>query len=209
MGDDGPSRRPDAGPATFFLTGDPAADALLARDHLAVVIGMLLDQQVPITWAFRAPASLRDRWDGPWTVDALAAAPEDRLVELFCAKPALHRFPVTMARRVHALCGALVDRHGGRVESLWADDADAATVIGRLRALPGFGDEKSRIYLALLAKRYAVTPAGWREACAPFGDDEPRTVADIDSPDALARVQAWKKAQRAAGRSKADGPPAR
>lgn len=188
----------------FFLTGHPEADALLERDRLALLIGMVLDQQVPIEWAFAAPATLRERLGAQrWSVGGIAALAEEDLVALFVAKPALHRYPAVMARRIGALCRALDQHHDGDIEALWRD-GDAATVLRRLRALPGFGAEKARIFLAVLAKKYAIEPAGWVDACAPFGDDQPRTAADIHSPATLAAVRAWKKAQRAAGRSKAD-----
>lgn len=187
----------------FFLTGHAAADALLADDHLALLIGMVLDQQVPIEWAFAAPATLKDRLGGAWGVATIAEMSEEELVGHFVAKPALHRYPAVMARRVHALCQALVDGYDGRIDALWLD-ADAATVSERLRRLPGFGAEKTKIFLAVLAKKYAIRPDGWAEACAPFSDDQPRTAADIDSPETLAAVRAWKKARRAEGRSKSD-----
>ncbi|MCC6435041.1 MAG: Fe-S cluster assembly protein HesB [Acidimicrobiales bacterium] len=191
-----------AGP--FFLTGHAEADQLLEHDRLALLIGMVLDQQVPIEWAFAAPATLRRRLgEGAWTVGAIAAMHEDDLVAAFVDKPALHRFPAAMARRISALCRAIEDRYDGDIEAIWRD-VDAATALRRLRALPGFGAEKSRIFLAVLAKKYGVAPPGWVEACTPFGDDQPRTAADIRSPETLAAVRAWKKAQRAAGRSKAD-----
>ncbi len=187
----------------FFLTGNAEADALLADDRLALLIGMVLDQQVPIEWAFAAPATLRHRLGPRWGVAAIAAMSEDELVAAFVEKPALHRYPAVMARRIAALCRALDERHDGDIEALWRD-VDAPTLVARLRRLPGFGDEKTRIFVAVLAKKYGIAPAGWREACAPFGDDEPRTAADISSPETLAAVRAWKKARRAAGRSKAD-----
>ncbi|MEZ5235282.1 MAG: HhH-GPD-type base excision DNA repair protein [Acidimicrobiia bacterium] len=189
--------------AAFFLTGDAEADALLAEDRLALLIGMVLDQQVPIEWAFAAPATLKRRLGDGWGVAGIAAMDPEELVAAFVAKPALHRYPAAMARRIAALCRELDDRHGGDIEALWRD-ADAATVVRRLRTLPGFGPEKTRIFLAVLAKKYGVTPDGWQQACAPFGDEHPRTAADINSPETLAAVRAWKKAQRAAGKGKAD-----
>lgn len=187
------------------MTGDAEADGLLNGDPAALVIGMLLDQQVPLEWAFAGPATLRRRL-GHLDVARLAAMPEDDLVAAACAKPAIHRFPAVMAHRIHAVCRALVDEYGGRAEHLWDDVADAAELKRRLLALPGFGDEKARILIAVLGKRFGVRPAGWEAACAPFDDGHPRTVADADSPEALARVRDWKRAQRAAGRTKQDTP---
>jgi uncharacterized HhH-GPD family protein len=186
------------------VTGDPDADALLNTDPLALVIGMLLDQQVPIEWAFAAPASLRRRLGDGWGVEAIASRPVEELVATFCAKPALHRYPAAMARRAHGLCELVVDAYGGDVSRIWTDAGSGAELVRRLRALPGFGAEKAKIFVALLAKRFGVRPVGWQEACAPFDDGEPRTVADITSPETLAAVRAWKRAAKAAGRSKSD-----
>lgn len=187
----------------FFLTGDAEADALLAKDRLALLVGMVLDQQVPIEWAFAAPARLRDRLGARWGVREIAGMPLEDLVEVFVAKPALHRYPAAMAKRIHGLCRALTEDHDADIEALWRD-VDAASFIRRVRRLPGFGEEKTRIFLALLAKKFGVRPAGWEQACAPFGDDQPRTAADIHDPASLAAVRAWKKAMREQGRSKSD-----
>ncbi len=187
----------------FFLTGDTEADSLLETDRLALLVGMVLDQQVPIEWAFAAPAKLRARLGEHWGVREIAAMAPDDLLEVFVAKPALHRYPAAMAKRIHALCQALAEGYDADVEALWRD-ADAASFVRRVRRLPGFGEEKTRIFLALLAKKFAVRPAGWEQACAPFGDDQPRTAADIHDPASLAAVRAWKKAMRAQGRSKSD-----
>lgn len=192
-----------APPDPFFLTGHAEADSLLAQDPLAVLVGMILDQQVPIEWAFAAPRTLAHRLGPTWSVAGIAASSEEDLVAAFCAKPAVHRFPAVMARRVRAVCVELVGCYGADVTALWRD-TDAAGLYQRLRRLPGFGDEKARIYIALLAKRFGIRPDGWQAACAPFGDDEPRTAADVHSPETLAAVRAWKKARREAGRSKAD-----
>jgi uncharacterized HhH-GPD family protein len=186
------------------VTGDADVDALLNSDPLALLIGMLLDQQVPIEWAFAAPATLRRRLGEGWGAEAIANRPVDELVATFCAKPALHRFPAAMARRAHALCEIVVDQYDGDASRIWSDAPSGAELVRRLRALPGFGAEKARIFAALLAKRFAVRPPGWEEAAAPFSDDKPRTVADITSPETLAAVRAWKRAAKASGRSKAD-----
>jgi uncharacterized HhH-GPD family protein len=189
----------------LHVTGDAEADALLNDDPVALLIGMVLDQQVPLEWAFAGPATLRRRL-GHLDVARLAAMPEDELVAVACAKPAIHRYPAVMARRIHALCRAVVDDYGGRAEDLWAAVTDAAELRRRLLGLPGFGEEKAMILIAVLAKRFGVRPAGWEAACAPFDDAHPRTVADADSPEGLARVRDWKRAQRAAGRTKQDTP---
>jgi uncharacterized HhH-GPD family protein len=185
----------------LYITGDAEADALLNRDANALMIGMLLDQQVPLEWAFRGPHTLRRRL-GHLDVTLIAAMAEDELVEVACRPPAIHRFPAVMARRVHTLCRALVDEWGGRADALWADDPDGRLLARRLGALPGFGPEKTKIFIALLAKRFGVRPDGWEAAAGVFADDRPRTIADCDSVDGLAAVRAWKAAQKAAGKDK-------
>jgi uncharacterized HhH-GPD family protein len=190
--------------ATFFMTGDPEADGLLAREPLALLIGMLLDQQVPMEWAFGSPARLKARLGGQLDATAIAALDPDQLEAAFRGPPALHRFPGSMAKRTAALCEALVDGYGGQAEALWEGVASGDELLQRLRALPGFGAEKARIFLAVLAKRLGVRPPGWEEAAAPFSDDRRRSVADAVSPEALEEVRAFKREKKAAGRGKAD-----
>jgi uncharacterized HhH-GPD family protein len=193
-------------PSPLAVTGDPDADALVNDEPLALLIAMLLDQQVSIELAFRGPARLVERLGGRLEAHRIAEMDPDAFAAVAAAKPALHRFPRAMAQRIQALCGAIAQRCDGDAAALWHDVEPAEEVHRRLVALPGFGDEKARILLAVLAKRFGVRPDGWEQAAAPFGDDQPRSVADIDGPAALARVKAWKAAQRAAGRSKADPP---
>jgi uncharacterized HhH-GPD family protein len=188
--------------ATLPVTGDPDADRLLVEDPLALLIGMLLDQQVPMEWAFRGPSTLRTRL-GSLDAAALAAMDPAALDAAFREKPALHRYPGSMAKRTQALCRHLVEEYGGDAAAIWRGVTDPKVVYDRLRALPGYGDEKAKILLAVLGKRLGVAPAGWEEHAAPFSDDRPRSVADIDSSAALARVRAWKQAQKAKGLSKA------
>lgn len=189
----------------LFVTGDPDADALLNADANALMIGMLLDQQVPLEWAFRGPRTLADRL-GHLDVAAIAAMDTDELVAVACTAPAIHRFPAVMARRIQALCRALVDEWDGRADAIWADEPDGRTLARRLRALPGFGPEKTKIFVALLAKRFGVRPDAWDAAAGVFADDQPRTIADCAGPDGLAAVRAWKAAQKAAGKDKQDRP---
>jgi uncharacterized HhH-GPD family protein len=186
---------------TLAVTGDDAADRLLNEDPLAVLLGMLLDQQVPMEWAFRGPAALAERLGG-LDAKAIVAAGPDALTAAFVEKPALHRFPGSMATRAYALCEHLVEHYGGEADALWNGVDDGAELYRRIHALPGFGDEKSKIFLALLAKRFGVRPAGWEKAAGAFGDDTPRSVADIDGPESLAKVRAWKKQQKAKGKTK-------
>jgi uncharacterized HhH-GPD family protein len=188
---------------SFPITGDAAADQLLVDDPLALLIGMLLDQQVPMEWAFRGPASLSARLGG---LDAarIAAMPPDDFVEVFRQKPALHRYPGSMAKRTQALCQVVVDTYDGDPRKIWSRVRDPEVLLDRLKALPGYGDEKAKIFLAILGKRFGRAPEGWERIATPFGDESPRSVADIDSPEAFARVRAWKQAQKAKGRSKSD-----
>jgi uncharacterized HhH-GPD family protein len=186
------------------VTGDPDSDRLLVEDPLALVIGMLLDQQVPMEWAFRGPAKLKERLGGTLDATAIAAMSEDDVVAAFQTKPALHRFPGSMGKRTSALCRFLTDEYGGDAAAVWTGAATGDELLSRVEALPGFGEEKAKIFVALLAKRFGVRPEGWEAAAAPFSDATPRSVADIDSADALEQVRAWKKAQKAAGKSKRD-----
>lgn len=190
---------------TLYITGDEAADGLLNSDPNALLIGMLLDQQVPMEWAFAGPATLRQRL-GHLDPRRIAAMDVDEFVAVCCEKPAIHRFPGSMGKRIHALCTALVDDYDGDAAAIWNGVDSGGEVYRRLRALPGYGDEKSRIFVAILGKTQGVTPTGWREAAGKFGDDVPRSVADIDGPEALGKVREWKKAQKAAKKDKQDRP---
>lgn len=188
---------------TLAITGDDAADRLLNHDGTALLIGMLLDQQVPMEWAFRGPATLAERL-GHLDAERIAAMDEDDFVGVCGQKPAIHRFPRSMGRRIHQLCRHLAEQYGGDGAGVWSDGPDAQTLFERVSGLPGYGDEKSRIFLALLAKRFGIRPAGWEELAGPFADDTPRSAADIDGEEALARVREWKQAQRKAGKGKQD-----
>ena len=189
---------------TFFITGDADADKLLAEDPLALLLGMLLDQQVPMEWAFQAPSILRQRLGGQLDAGKLAAMSEDDVIQLFVEKPALHRYPASMAKRAHALCIALTESYDGDAQNVWKGAATGQELVKRLLALPGFGPDKAKIFAAVLAKRLGVKPVGWEEASAPFSDNERRSVADADSPAHLEEVRAFKKMMKAKGKSKAD-----
>lgn len=189
---------------TLAVTGDPAADQLLNTDPLALLIGMLLDQQVPMEWAFRSPYLLRERLGGVLDVGTIAAMGPTELENVFKGPPALHRYPGSMAKRTQALCQHLMDHHGGDAAALWEGAGSGAELHDRLRALPGYGPDKARIFLALLAKRFSLAPAGWEQHAGPFADDTPRSVADVDSPQALQQVRAFKKAMKEQGKGKAD-----
>lgn len=187
---------------TLAVTGDPAADKLLNTDPLALTIGMLLDQQVPMEWAFGAPLKLRERLGGALDASTIAALPLEKLEVMFKGPPALHRYPSSMAKRTQQLCQHLVDEHGGDAAAVWKGVPTGADLIRRLKALPGFGPEKAKIFTALLGKRFGVQPAGWEEASKPFSDTTHRSVADIDSADALTEVRAFKKVMKARGKGK-------
>jgi uncharacterized HhH-GPD family protein len=181
------------------LTGDPAADALLSDDGFALVVAMVLDQQIPLERAFAAPWSLRERLGGTLDVHEVATTDPDRLAAIFSARPALHRFPAAMAGRVQRVAQVVVEDYGGDATNLWRTAPDGATLLARLRSLPGFGEQKARIFVGLLGKQLGVTPPGWSEAAGPFG--QPGTfvsVADIDGPEALDRVRSYKQAAKAA-----------
>jgi uncharacterized HhH-GPD family protein len=188
---------------TLAVTGKPDADALLNRDPLALLLGMLLDQQVPMEWAFAAPHSLEQRL-GHLDVTRIVDAGPEALTAAFCAKPALHRYPASMATRAYALCQHLADHYAAQPGALWEQVETGDDLYRRLRALPGFGDEKAKIFMAVLAKRCGIAPSGWAELALPFSDVTPRSVADIDGPEALQRVRAWKKQQKAKGKGKQD-----
>ena len=186
---------------TLHLTQDAGADELLGRDPLALLLGMLLDQQFPMERAFAGPRLLADRMG----VDSLSAADladadPEQVTAWFQGPPAIHRYPGSMAARTQAVCRLLVERYDGRAEGLWADVPDGATLLERLGQLPGFGAQKARILVALLGKQYGVTPPGWREAAGDYGQEgSRRSVADITGPESLAEVrQVKQEAKRAA-----------
>jgi uncharacterized HhH-GPD family protein len=185
------------------IAQDPAADELLGRDPLALLLAMLLDQQFPMERAFAAPRLLADRL-GVRSLSAaeLAGMDAEELVRVFQGPPALHRYPGSMAGRAQDLCRLLVERYDGRPENLWADAPDGATLLKRLGELPGFGAQKSKIFLALLGKQYGVTPQGWRQAAGDYGlEGSRRSVADITGPESLAEVRAFKQEQKQAARA--------
>jgi uncharacterized HhH-GPD family protein len=186
------------------IAQDSAADELLGRDPLALLLGMLLDQQFPMERAFSSPRLLADRL-GVDVLSApdLASADPEVLTKVFQGPPALHRYPGSMAGRTQDLCRLLVERYDGRAEGLWVDAADGATLLRRIGELPGFGAQKSKIFLALLGKQYGVTPPGWREAAGDYGlEGSRRSVADITGPESLTEVRAFKQEAKQAAKAK-------
>ena len=189
---------------TLWMTGDEAADRLLADDPFALLLGMLLDQQVPMETAFAGPHKIAARL-GSLDPAAVADADPDAFAALCATPPAVHRYPGSMAGRIQAVAGAVVEQYGGDVTRLWTDgEPDAREVLRRLKALPGFGDQKARIFLALLGKQRGVTPAGWREVAGPYGEDGARrSIADVTDAGSLAEVRDTKRAAKAAARGPA------
>lgn len=184
------------------ITGDPEADALLDQSPFALLTGMLLDQQIPMETAFAGPAKLRDRL-GSLDPATVAALDPDKLAEVMKQTPAVHRFPGSMAARVQALAAAIVSDWGGDTAAIWTQgDPDGAEVLRRLKALPGFGEQKAKIFLALLGKQKGLTAAGWQEAAGDYGSEGYRSVADIVDADSLARVREHKRAMKAAAKGK-------
>ena len=186
------------------VTGDLAADTLIDQSPFARLIGMLLDQQVTMESAFMAPLRMQERLGGHFDPETIASMDPEKFTELFRIKPALHRFPGSMAKRVQAVSEIIVEQYGGDTERIWTEAATGAELYERLHALPGFGEEKARIFVAVLAKRFNIRPEGWERAAGPFADNAPRSVADIDSRDGFTQVRAWKKQQKAKGLGKGD-----
>jgi len=185
---------------TMHLTGDPDADRLLATDANALVAGMLLDQQVPMEKAFAGPAVIAERMGG-FDVRRIADADPAEFAALCARTPAIHRYPKAMAERLQALCRVLVEDWGGSAASL-IDAPSGAELKRRVQALPGFGEQKARILVALLGKQWGVTPEGWREAAGDYGLDGFRSVADVTDAESLARVRETKRAAKAAAKER-------
>ncbi|MFJ1762013.1 HhH-GPD-type base excision DNA repair protein [Amycolatopsis sp. NPDC088138] len=185
----------------LHLTGDPAADKLLNDDPFALLVGMLLDQQYPMEHAFAGPRKIADRMDG-FDIAKIAATDVETFVEMCVVPPAIHRYGGSMARRVHALAQHIIETYDGHTDGIWTagrPKPDAAEVLKRLRALPGFGEQKAKIFLALLGKQRGVAPKGWREVAGAYGDrGSRRSIADVTNAETLAQVRAFKKAAKAA-----------
>ncbi|MCG7597160.1 HhH-GPD-type base excision DNA repair protein [Mycobacterium sp. PSTR-4-N] len=179
------------------LALDRDADALLESSPFALLAGMLLDQQIPMEVAFAGPKKIADRVGG-FDAATIADYDPEQFAALCAQTPAVHRFPGSMATRVQALAQTIVDEYGGDVTALWSDGADGATVLRRLKALPGFGEQKAKIFLALLGKQYGVTPSGWRAAAGDYGKAGAHmSVADVRDAGTLAKVRSYKKEMKA------------
>jgi uncharacterized HhH-GPD family protein len=183
---------------TLAVTGDPGADELLNTDPLALLIGMLLDQQVPMEKAFHSPYDLKERLGGRLDAADIASRDPDELKQVFAERPALHRFPGAMAARTQELCRVVAERYAGDAAAVWSSTRTGGELFGRLRELPGFGDQKARVFTALLAKRVGVTPVGWEQAAGEYAAAGHHSVADVDGPESLAAVRAYKKEHKSA-----------
>ncbi|WP_328439833.1 Fe-S cluster assembly protein HesB [Streptomyces sp. NBC_00444] len=188
---------------TLHLAQDPEADALLGRSPLAALTGMLLDQQIPMEWAFKGPATIAQRM-GADDLDArdIAARDPEAFAALLSEKPAVHRYPGSMAGRIQQLCQYLVEHYDGDAEAVWKGVDSGTELLKRLQDLPGFGKQKAQIFLALLGKQLGVQPKGWREAAGAYGEEKSfRSVADITGPESLAKVRAHKQEMKAAAKA--------
>jgi uncharacterized HhH-GPD family protein len=187
---------------TISLPIDSEANALLNNDPLALLTAMLLDQQIPLERAFAAPYALVQRLGHDLDAEELALYDSEALIEIFSQKPALHRFPKAMAKRVQELCRALVENYDGKAELVWTEAKSGQDLLKRVGALPGFGDQKAKIFVALLGKGRDVHPDGWREAAGAYGEEGSyRSVADIVDEDSLGRVRSYKQQMKAAAKA--------
>ena len=186
------------------ITGDEAVDQLLTDEPLALLVAMVLDQQIPLERAFRAPFDLQQRLGGRLDAVGLASMDPDALAAVFGEKPALHRFPRSMAGRVQEVCSVVVDAYDGDAAAIWTSASDGKELLDHVMALPGFGEQKARIFVALLGKQLGIRPPGWEKVASPYGATGSfRSVADIDSPEALAKVRRYKQKMKAEAKAKA------
>lgn len=189
---------------SLVVTGDEAADRLVNTDPLALLIAMLLDQQIAIELAFMGPARLAERLGGALDAATIADMDPDAFADIARTKPALHRFPAAMGGRIQELCRHVVEAYDGDAGAIWRRVRRAEVLEKRLAALPGFGPEKVQIFTAVLAKRFGRRPAGWERVAGPFADDQLRSVADLDSLDARTELRERRRAMKAAGKTKTD-----
>jgi len=186
------------------LAQDAEADKLLSEDPLALLIGMVLDQQIPLEWAFKGPLMLKERLGGGLDAAEIAAMDPEQLKAAFSTRPALHRFPGSMATRVQELCRALVADHDGDPAKVWTSARTGEQLYANVKALPGFGEQKARIFVALLAKQFDVRPAGWQDKAGEYGQPGSfKSVADIVDAESLTRVRQYKSEKKAAAKKAA------
>jgi uncharacterized HhH-GPD family protein len=193
-----------SGVTQLSLAQDAEADALLSRDPLALLIGMVLDQQIPLEWAFKGPLHMTQRLGRDLDAADIARRDPDELAKVFATPPAIHRFPGSMAGRVQQLCRVIADDYDGDAAAVWRGAKDGAELLKRIEALPGFGKQKAKIFVALLGKQLGVTAKGWREAAGEFGEAKAyRSIADIKDGKSLEKVRAYKKQMKADAKAKA------
>lgn len=178
------------------IAQDPHADEVLSTDSFGLLVGMLLDQQFPMERAFAGPAKILDRFGSLDPAEIAAAEPEG-FADLCATPPAIHRYGRSMAGRIQSLASVVVDEYDGAAETIWTGASDTSDLLRRLQALPGFGEQKARIFAALLGKQLGVTAPGWREAIGPYAEEGSfRSVADVVDPDSLQKVRDFKKAAK-------------
>jgi uncharacterized HhH-GPD family protein len=186
----------------MHLATTDAGNELLERDPLALLIGMLLDQQIPMEKAFTSPSVLAERLGHDLNAAEIASYDPDAFEALFRTPPALHRFPAAMAKRVQDMCRVLVERYDGQATEVWAGAADGADLVKRIGTLPGFGEQKAKIFAALLGKQRKVQPTGWAEAAGAYGEKGSfRSVADVVDDASLKKVRAFKQQMKAAAKA--------
>ncbi len=184
----------------IHITGDAHADQVLTDSPFALLVGMMLDQQYPMEHAFRGPAKVLDRFGSIEPGDVATADPE-RFAELSSTPPAIHRFPGSMAARLQELARIVVDEYGGDASRIWSEATDGQDLLRRVQALPGFGKQKSQIFVALLAKQLGVRPEGWEQVVGAYAEEGYRSVADVVDPASLQKVRDHKKEMKAAARA--------
>jgi uncharacterized HhH-GPD family protein len=184
----------------FNITGDAHADQVLTDSPFALLVGMMLDQQYPMEHAFRGPAKVLDRF-GSIDPAEIAAADPERFAELSSTPPAIHRFPGSMAARLQELARIVVDQYDGDASRIWSEATDGKDLLRRVQALPGFGKQKSQIFVALLAKQLGIRPDGWEQVVGAYAEDGYRSVADVVDPTSLQKVRDHKKEMKAAARA--------
>jgi uncharacterized HhH-GPD family protein len=185
----------------MYLATTDSANELLTHDPLALLIGMLLDQQIPMEKAFTSPDVLRERLGGTLDAPTIANYDSDAFLEIFREPPALHRFPAAMAKRVQDLGRILIERFDGDAAAVWTGAKDGRDLVARIGALPGFGEQKAKIFAALLGKQFDVQPTGWRQAAGDYGNaGSLRSIADVVDADSRKAVRAFKQQMKAAAK---------
>lgn len=183
------------------IAQDEASDEVLSSEPFGLLCGMLLDQQFPMEHAFMGPARVKERF-GSLDTEAVAAADPEEFADLCAVPPAVHRYPRSMAGRIQALAARVEQEYDGDTSRLWTEATSGRDLLGRLQALPGFGKQKSQIFVALLGKQLGVRPDGWREAAGNYGEEGAfRSVADVVDPVSLERVRSFKKEMKAKSRA--------